>query len=69
MEGCNEVSLQHSLFQAEQTQLLQPIFIGEVLQPLDHLHGPPLHPFQELHIISVLGPPDLDTSLQVTLSL
>ena len=32
MEGCNEVFLQLSLSQAELTQFLQPVFIGEVLQ-------------------------------------
>lgn len=34
LEGCSEVSLQLCLFQAEQAQLLQPVFIGEVPQSL-----------------------------------
>jgi len=37
----------------------------EVLQPSDHLSGPPLDPLQQLHILPMLGPPDLDTVLQV----
>ena len=36
------------------------IFIGEVLQPLDHLHGPALDPVQELHVLLLLGAPVLD---------
>lgn len=43
LEGCNEVSPQPSFFQAEQTQFFQLVFIGEVLQPVDHF-GPPLEP-------------------------
>ncbi|XP_032300907.1 transcription factor PU.1 isoform X1 [Coturnix japonica] len=50
--------------QAEQPQFLQPVFTGEMLQPLD-LHGPPLDPLQKLHIFPVLGTPDLDTVLQL----
>mgnify|MGYP001853276447 FL=1 len=50
MEGCKEFSLQPSLLQAEQDQLPQPVFIEEVLQPSDHLRGPPLDPLQQLHI-------------------
>jgi len=29
-----------SLLHAEQAQLPQPVFIGEVLQPSDQIHGP-----------------------------
>jgi len=39
-EGCCKVSPQPFLLQAEQPQLSQPFFIGEVFQPLDHFHGP-----------------------------
>ena len=53
-----------SLLQAEQAQLLQPLFTGEVLQPSDHLCGPPLDPLQQLLIFPVLGTPDLDALLQ-----
>ena len=44
LEGCNEVTPQPSLLQAEQAQLPQPVFIGEALQPSDHLCGPTLDP-------------------------
>ncbi|GAB0205260.1 hypothetical protein GRJ2_002991600 [Grus japonensis] len=50
---------------AEQPQTPQPGLIGEVLQPSDHLHGPPLDSLQQLHVSPVLGTPDLDTVLQV----
>jgi len=32
LEGCNEVTPQPSLLQAEQAQLSQPVFVGEMLQ-------------------------------------
>ena len=44
LEGRNEVSLKPSLLQAKQSQFPQPFLIGEVLQPSDHLSGPPLDP-------------------------
>ena len=44
-----------SLLQDEQSQLPQPLLIGEVLQPSDHLSDPPLDPLQELHVLPVLG--------------
>jgi len=37
----------------------------EVLQPSDHLHGPLLDPFQQLHIPPVLEAPALNTVLQM----
>ena len=40
LEGGNEVSLEPCFGQSKQAQLPQPFFIGEVLQPFDHLHGP-----------------------------
>ena len=46
LKGCNEVTLQPSFLQAEQSQLPQPVFVGEVLQPPDHVRGLPLGPFQ-----------------------
>ena len=42
-------------------------FIGEALQPSDHFHGHPLDSIQQLHILLVLGAPDLDAVLQVGL--
>jgi len=33
----------------------QPAFVGEVLQPSDYLCGPPMKPFQQLHIPPILG--------------
>ncbi|KAK4816170.1 hypothetical protein QYF61_011552 [Mycteria americana] len=36
-----------------------------VLQPSDHFCGPPLDPFQQLHVLPVLKAPELDTVLQV----
>ncbi|KAK4815207.1 hypothetical protein QYF61_021826 [Mycteria americana] len=37
----------------------------EVLQPSDHVCGPPLDPLQQLHVLLVLRTPELDTALQV----
>ena len=65
LEGHCEVSLQLSLLQAEQSQLPQPVFIGEVLQPSDHPHGSLLDSLQQLHIFLLLGAPGLeDANLQ-----
>ena len=65
LEGCSEVSLEPSLLQAKQAQLLQPFFVSEELQPLGLLHGPALDLLQWLHILPVLEAPDLDTVLQM----
>ncbi|PKU45778.1 vps10 domain-containing receptor 2 [Limosa lapponica baueri] len=65
LEGRYKVSLETSLLQAEQPQLSQPVFTEEVLQSSDHLCGPPLDPFQKLHVLPVLRTPELDTVLQV----
>jgi len=54
-----------SLLQAEQPHLSQPVLIGEVLQPSDHLCGPPLDLLQQLHVLLVLGSPELHAGLQV----
>ena len=45
--------------------LCQPVLVGEVLQPSDHLRGPPLDPLQHIHVLLVLGAPELDAGLQV----
>ena len=55
----------HSLLQIEQTQVLKPVFIGEVLQSSNHLHGPSLNPLQKLSVFPVLEVPDLDAVLQM----
>jgi len=55
-----------SLLQAEQPQLYhQPFLIGEVFQPSDNFCGPPLDPFQQVHVFLVLRAPELDIGLQV----
>ncbi|KAK4830276.1 hypothetical protein QYF61_009369 [Mycteria americana] len=64
LEGCYKVSLEPPLLQAEQPQLSQPVFIGEVLQPSDHLHGPPLDSLQQVHVLLMLEAPELNTVLQ-----
>jgi len=65
LEGCNKVSLQPSLLQAEQPQLPQPFFKAELLQTSNHFSGPPLDPLQQVHSFPVLRAPELDTELQV----
>ena len=62
-EGCNDVTPQPSLSQAEQAQLLQSAFVVEVLQPSGHLHGPPLDRLQQLHIFPVWAAPNQDAVL------
>jgi len=65
LEGCSEVSPQPSLFHAEQALFLLSVFIGEVLQSLDHLRDPPLEPVQKFHIFPLLSAPDLDAVLHL----
>ncbi|NXJ45685.1 KLH29 protein, partial [Spizaetus tyrannus] len=65
LESCCKFSPEPSLLQAEQHQVSQPVFIGEVLQPPDHLRGPPLDPLQQVHVFLTLGPPELKAVLQV----
>ncbi|CAN0301777.1 unnamed protein product, partial [Bubo scandiacus] len=60
----DEVSPQLSLPQTEQSQLLQSLLIGFVLQALHQLRCPPLHSLQHLDISLVLRCPKLDTILQ-----
>ncbi|KAK4830334.1 LOW QUALITY PROTEIN: hypothetical protein QYF61_010098 [Mycteria americana] len=69
LEGCYKVSPEASLLQAEQPHLSQPVLVAEVLQPLDHFHGPPLDLLQQLHVFLVLRAPELDAVLQVTVGL
>jgi len=43
----------------------QPVLVGEILWPSDHLRGSPLHPLQHIHVLLMLGAPELDAGLQV----
>ncbi|PKU47477.1 hypothetical protein llap_2217 [Limosa lapponica baueri] len=43
----------------------QPVFIGEVLQASGHLRGPPLDLLQQVHVLLMLGAPELDAVLQL----
>ncbi|KAK4810704.1 hypothetical protein QYF61_007678 [Mycteria americana] len=45
--------------------LLSMTSCGEVLQPPDHLRGPPLDPLEQVHVFLVLGTPELDAVLHV----
>ena len=65
LKGCNKVSLESSLPQAEQPQLSQPFLIGELLYASDCFCGPSLEMLQQVHVFRVLRAPDLDTVLQV----
>jgi len=65
LEGCNKVSPEPSLLQAEQPQLSQPFLIAEVFQASNHLCGPPLAPLQQVRVFPVLRAPELDAGLQV----
>ena len=64
-EGHSEVSQKPSLLQAKQSHFPQHFPIGEVLQPSEHLSGPPLDPFQDLSAFLVLEAPGLDAVLQM----
>ncbi|XP_074006257.1 COX assembly mitochondrial protein homolog isoform X1 [Numenius arquata] len=68
LEGCYEVSLEPSLLQAEEPQLSQSVFTGEVLHPSDHLRGPPPDLFRQVLVLPVFRTPELDTVLQHSLS-
>jgi len=61
LEGWNDIFMQPSLFQAEQAQFLQPIFIIEVLQPLDHPCCS-LDALEKLCNFPVLGAPDVNAN-------
>ena len=65
MEGCNKVSAQPSLLQAEQPQLSQPVLTGEMFHPSDHFCVPPLGLHQQGHVLLMLGAPELNAGLQV----
>lgn len=63
MEGHNEAFLEPSFLQAEQLQLSQPVFIGEVLYSLDNLHGLS-GPSVTGSYLSCAVAPKVDTALQ-----
>ena len=65
LNGCNQVTSEPSLLQAEQPQLSQPVLVVDVFHPLSHFCGPPLDALQQLHVSPVLRTPHLDTVLQV----
>jgi len=65
LEGCYKVSLQPSLLQAGQCQLSQPFLLEEVLHPSDHFCGPPVDLLQQVHVLLMLGAPELNARLQV----
>lgn len=53
-------------FVEEIPHLSLPVYIGEMLQPPDHLCSPPLDSVLQLHILlMMLGAPELNTVLQV----
>ncbi|CAM9277954.1 unnamed protein product, partial [Bubo scandiacus] len=59
-----KVSLEPSLLQAEQPQLSHPFFIGELFQPSDNFCGPILDLLYQIHVLLMLGAPELNTILQ-----
>ena len=65
LEGHHEVSPEPSLLHTKQAQLPQPFFLGEVLQPSDHLCGSPLELYGQLSILIALGDCDVDAVLQI----
>ena len=66
LESLNKVFLEPSLPEDKQTHLHQPFFIGEMLQPSDYLHDPPLDPLEQIYVSLVLGAPGLDIVLHST---
>ena len=62
-----KITSESYFLKAEQTQVAQPFLIGEMLQALYHLCGPPLDSLQEIPVFFILGSPGLDAVLQVRL--
>jgi len=60
LEGHYKVSSGPSLLQAEEF----PALSACPSKPFDHLCGRPLDVLQQLHVLLVLGAPELDTKLQ-----
>jgi len=67
MKGRYHVSSEHSVLQAEQPQLSQPVLIGKVFHSMDRFCGPPLYALQQVHVSPVLRAPHMNTVLQVRL--
>ena len=65
MEGRYKVSSEPSLLQADEPQLSQSVFTGDILQSSDHLHRPSLDLLQQLDALLLLGVPELDAILQM----
>ena len=63
LEGYYKVFLEPSLLQTEQPQLSQPVFIGEVFQPLNRLGVTPQD--QQVYVIFMLGASELNTDPSV----
>lgn len=63
LEGCNKVSLECSILQAELHKLSQPIFKGKVFLPSDHLYGHCLNSLQEIKVFLMLRTPKLEVAL------
>ncbi|RMC17165.1 hypothetical protein DUI87_05742 [Hirundo rustica rustica] len=52
------------IHQAEKSQFSQPFLLVDALHPSDHLGDPPLDLLQQVHVLPVLGTPELDAALQ-----
>lgn len=51
LEGCYKVYLQSLLLQTKPPQISQPNFTEEVLQPFEHLCGPPLKLLEHIFLM------------------
>jgi len=60
-----EIPLQLFIPQAEQSQLPQSLLVCQIIQAPNHLHGPSLGSLQYVHVLLVLGSPEMDTALQM----
>jgi len=60
------VSPQPFLLQAEQHQLSQTVLIADLLQPSAYFYGPPMDLLQQVHVLLVLRPPELDAGLEIS---
>ena len=65
LKGHYQITSQPFLLQAEEPQLSQPVLIGEVFHPMDHICNPPLDVLQQIHVSPVQRTPLVDVVLQV----
>ena len=65
MKGRTQITLEPSLLQVEQSQLIQSVLIGEVFHLLDYFCGPPLDVFQQASVSHVLRTSHLVTVCQM----